>query len=64
MKARRDSSQIDPNDREVSYIQHQFPWLSKDEIRDVIKTHGPDRKAVLNYLDQKSGRRQTEDYRE
>ena len=43
----KDRSMIDVNDpTEVEYVHHQFPWISSNEIREVIKQHGPDRDAV------------------
>jgi len=51
-RGQRDRSRIDINDPvDVEYMHHQFPWLSYDQIRDVIRKHGPDRDAVQNVLE-------------
>ena len=53
-----DPYEIDVDDpREIAYMEQQFPWLSADSIRKTIREHGPDRKAVLTYLDAKSRKR-------
>lgn len=56
LRGQKDRSRIDANDAtEVEYVHHQFPWLSHQEIRNVIKAQGPDRDAVLTFLERKSG---------
>lgn len=58
----KDRSRIDVNDPiEVEYVHHQFPWISSNEIREVIKQHGPDRDAVEAALDTMRTNRQRED---
>lgn len=50
-----DRTTIDINDTtEVDYVHHMFPWFSRKEIVDAIKTKGPDRDQVTAYLDMKS----------
>jgi hypothetical protein len=52
LRGQRDRNRIDVNDRaEVEYVHYQFPWLSHQEIKDAIKKHGPDRDAVLSFLE-------------
>lgn len=52
----KDRSNIDANDpAEVAYVHYQFPWLSLQEIKSAIKEHGPDRDAVIAFLESKSG---------
>jgi hypothetical protein len=54
-KGQRDRSRIDINDPiDVKYVHHQFPWLSYNEIVEVIKKHGPDRDVVESVLERKS----------
>ena len=51
-RGEKDRSRIDVNDPvDVAYVHHQFPWLSQNAIRDVIKKHGPDRETVLSILE-------------
>lgn len=58
----KDRSMIDVNDPiEVEYVHHQFPWISSNEIREVIKQHGPDRDAVEAALDRMRSDRERED---
>jgi len=52
IRGRKDLSRIDVNDPvDVEYIHHQFPWLSRQQILQAIKKHGPDREAVLAFLE-------------
>jgi hypothetical protein len=52
LKGQRDRRVIDINDPiDVEYVHHQFPWLSREQIRDVIKKHGPDRESVQAALE-------------
>lgn len=58
----KDRSNIDANDpTEVAYVHHQFPWFSNQEIKSAIKEHGPDRDAVMAFLESKSGTRKNMD---
>lgn len=51
-KGQRDRSIVDINDPiDVEYLHHQFPWLSHQKIREVVRKHGPDREAVLAVLE-------------
>ena len=61
-RGQKDRSRIDVNDTiDVEYIHYQFPWLSHNEIKDVIKKHGPDRDVVLTVLERSASHRQNED---
>lgn len=58
----RDRSKIDLNDpSELAYVRQQYPWFSLDEIKKVIREHGPSRRSVVDYLDLKSGSRRFQD---
>jgi hypothetical protein len=47
----RDRSKIDANDpSEVEYVHKQFPHLSHEEVFEAIRTKGPNREEVMNYL--------------
>lgn len=47
LKGQGDRSRIDINDPyDVGYVQLQFPWLTRNQIKEVIREHGPDRDAV------------------
>ncbi|HET9486146.1 MAG TPA: hypothetical protein VFO54_01860 [Chryseosolibacter sp.] len=51
-QGRKDRTRIDINDPiDVEYVHHQFPWLSHKQIKEIIKTHGPDRQTVLSKLE-------------
>lgn len=53
----RDNSKIDINDpSEVEYVHQQFPGLSHEQIVEAIKTKGPSREAVMNYLKTKGAK--------
>ena len=61
-RGQRDRSVIDLNDPiDVEYVHHQFPWLSHDKIREIIKKHGPDRDTVQSVLERSSGARSDEE---
>ena len=50
-RGQRDRSRINVNDPiDVEYVHHQFPWVSHNRIKEVIKKHGPDREAVESVL--------------
>ena len=54
-KGQRDRSRIDVNDPfEVEYAHYQFPWLTHEQIKEVIKKHGPDRDTVQTVLQKAS----------
>lgn len=56
----RDLTVIDANDpAQVKYMHYQFPWLSHDQIKKVIREHGPDRDAVHAYLERMRSDRET-----
>lgn len=58
----KDRSRIDVNDPiDVEYVHHQFPWFSNNEIREVIRKHGPDRDAVQGILEKASSNRRRDD---
>ena len=58
----KDRNRIDVNDTiDVEYIHHQFPWLSHNDIKEVIEKHGPDRSAVLTVLERSASHRQSDD---
>ena len=47
----RDSSKIDINDpSEVEYVHQQFPNLRHEQIVEAVKSKGPSRQAVMEYL--------------
>jgi hypothetical protein len=47
----RDRSRVDANDKsEVEYVHKQFPNLSHSEVLEAIKTKGPNREAIMEYL--------------
>ncbi len=53
-RAAVDRSRIEIDDpHEVDYLGYQFPWLSREEILEAIKRHGPDRDRVLTFLERK-----------
>ena len=61
-RGQKDRSRIDVNDTiDVEYIHHQFPWLSHNDIKDVIKKHGPDRHVVLTVLERSASHRLSQD---
>lgn len=61
-KGQRDRSVIDINDPvDVEYVHHQFPWLSHNQIKEIIKKHGPDRDAVQAVLEQSSKSRRSDE---
>ena len=61
-RGQKDRSRIDINDPiDVEYVHHQFPWVSHQEIREVIKQHGPDRNAVQTFLEKHRSSRKTDD---
>lgn len=48
---KRDRNKVDINDAsEVEYVHQQFPNLSHQQVLDAIKTHGPQRDPIMNYL--------------
>lgn len=52
IRGQRDWSRIDVNDpADVEYVHHQFPWISHQQIREVIREHGPDRGRVESVLE-------------
>ncbi|MDB5278602.1 MAG: hypothetical protein JWR61_3557 [Ferruginibacter sp.] len=52
----RDDTKIDINDAsEVEYVHQQFPNMSHQQIVEAIKTKGPSRQAVIDYLSSKAG---------
>lgn len=54
-RGQRDRSRIDINNPvDVEYVHHQFPWISHNEIKEVIKKYGPDRDAVQSVLERSS----------
>lgn len=54
----RDNSKIDINDpSEIEYVHQQFPELTHTEVVEAIKTKGPSREAVMNYLQSKAGKK-------
>lgn len=58
----KDGRMIDVNNPiEVEYVHHQFPWIPSNQIREVIKKHGPDRVAVEAALDRFRTNRQGDD---
>lgn len=62
LRDRRDRSKIDLNDpNEVSYVSQQYPWFSAEEVKTAIREKGPDRRTVIDYLDQKSGTRRQQE---
>ncbi len=47
----RDRSKVDFNDSsEVEFVHQQFPHLTHKQVLDAIKAHGPNREAVMKYL--------------
>lgn len=51
----RDRSKVDSNDpSEVEYVHQQFPDLSHAEVLEAIKSHGPERTAIMSFLKKKS----------
>lgn len=47
----RDRSKVDANDpSEVEYVHSQFPNLSHRQVMEAIKSKGPDRHAIYEYL--------------
>jgi hypothetical protein len=51
----RDRSRIDPDQpHEVEYVHRQFPFMSREEIVDAIRTNGPGREAVMAFLEERS----------
>lgn len=61
-RGQRDRSRIDVNDPiDVEYVHHQFPWLSHEQIKEVLEEHGPDRDAVHTVLQQSGSNRYGKD---
>lgn len=51
-QGQKDLNRIDVNDpAQVEYVHYQFPWLSREQIREAIRKHGPDRDDVEAYLE-------------
>lgn len=51
----RDRSRINAEQPyEVEYVHRQFPFFSHDEILDAIKQKGPNREAVMAFLEERS----------
>ena len=47
----RDRGKIDANDpSEVEFVHQQFPHLSHQEVLEAIRTKGPVREDVMQYL--------------
>ncbi len=47
LKGQGDRSRIDINDPyDVGYVQLQFPWLTRSQIKQAIREYGPDRDSV------------------
>jgi hypothetical protein len=54
----RDKNRIDADQPyEVEYVHRQFPNLSRDEIIEAIRSKGPDRSAVITFLEKRNQKR-------
>lgn len=61
-RGQKDRSRIDVNDPiDVEYVHHQFPWLSHQQIKEIIRRHGPDRDAVQAVLERAGSSRENRD---
>ena len=49
---KHDLHYVDPRDHtEVEYLHSKFPWIAEEKIISVIKTQGPERKHIEDYLE-------------
>lgn len=62
LTGQRDRSVIDANDPiDVNYVHYQFPWLSHQQIKEIIQKHGPDRDSVYSVLERGGTRKDSEE---
>ena len=52
---RRTSSQAGDGQYEIDYLMKQYPWFSKEEIREAVERFAGRTDRVIPYLDMKSG---------
>jgi hypothetical protein len=51
MTGTQDKMRVDANDKsEIEYVHQQFPHLKHAQVLEAIKTKGPMRKDIMNYL--------------
>ena len=54
----RDRLRVDANDAsEVEYLHQQFPEYSHSEILEAVKSKGPVREDIVNYLASQQNRK-------